>query len=305
MPSPRLVPKNVIKLALRSQSVELKSYASFEREFQKALGCDLDYARRLLNGTRLLRERHRELIRELLRLPTLDFDATPRDIAVQLNLSSKDALSVMSGGLPGLEFAARTRDLTALSRLSDLVSGYWELVFWSFSRTDTQALSRELCVIERPDEAGLLPCTVHDVNFTYRGVVFPVMSHLYFMVEKEHLFDEVVVYLTNRPERAPPVLRGISLGLSGGVDEIRSHPTASRCTFRYLGRTAADVRIRFPEAPDDETDLLDFLRREVPRYLTQAELAELSTEQLAALQVSRLDNSVPPNAIPFVLQAKD
>lgn len=123
------------------------------------------------------------------------------------------------------------------------------------------------------------------------------------MFEKDRIFDEVHVWLTNRPDRAPPVLRGVGLGLSGGVDEIHSCPTAAKMACRPLGKTVAEVRQRYPDAPADEADLEAYLRPIVARYLSKEEVDGLSPADAAWLQISRIDNHVCRDAVPFVLRS--
>lgn len=124
------------------------------------------------------------------------------------------------------------------------------------------------------------------------------------ILEKDKLFDEILVCITNRPDRAPPFLRGICLGLSGGLDEMHSAPASGKIAFRYLGRTAADQHAEFGDAPE-EPELEKHLARATPRYISKSELARLSPNELAQLQIHRLDNTVAGDAAPFALRARE
>jgi hypothetical protein len=290
-------PEELIRIALGAGLGGFETFDAFETAFCKAIGCDPDYARRLLKGSRPLRDNHRDKIRSLLGLPMLDLDVSARDLAVIFGLSRERTEELLSPNFGVFDFASRTADHRSARQLFGLIGGYWELIFWSFSRRDEQAVSRELLIVDRIDPNNLLRCRVTDVNFAYSGVIFPVLQHLYIFMEKDRLYDEVVVYLTNRPDRAPPVLRGITLGLSGGVDELHAFPTASKVAFRFLGRTAQEVRRHYPDAPEA------FLATKIVCYLTRNELDQMPPEEKARLQVARIDNRIEPDAVPFVLRA--
>lgn len=296
-------PAELIRIVVGAGVTRFQSFDAFETAFQKALGCELDYARRLLRGSRPLRESHRDRIRSLLGLPTLDFDMFVRDLPAMLGLSRARAEELLNPTAGVFDFASRMADTRSARQLFELIGGYWEVVFWSFSRRDQQAVSRELLVVDRVDTNNLLRCRLTDVNFTYSGVIFPVLQHLYMFLEKERLYDEVCVYLTNRPDRAPPVLRGITLGLSGGVDELHAFPAASKVAFRFLGGTIEEIRRHYTDAPEAPDALEAFLAAKVARYITRQELDRLPAEELARLQISRIDNGIGPDAVPFVLRA--
>lgn len=298
-------PRHVIATAIRSGQTPFSDYAEFEEAFRQRLSCDMDYARRLLSGSRLLRQKHSEEIKELLQLPEIDFAASPRDAAVRLGLSARHTEKLLRQVGGGIDFASRTSDAAAVKQLFDLLKGYWELVFWSFSRLDEQAISRELFIVDAITENNFISCRVNDVNFTYSGVIFPVLHHLYCIVEKDRLLDEVGVYLTNRPDRAPAVLRGITLGLSGGVDEIHSYPTAGKVAFRYLGKSAEQVARRYPDAPAADDQIEQYLAKKIPRYMSKEEVDGLAAGEASWLQISRLDNTIEPDAVPFALRAVD
>jgi hypothetical protein len=280
----------------------MASYEQFELAFQRALGCDLDYARRLLGGTRRLRPRHLSVIRDLLQIGDLDLDLTPRELAIELDLprSASDRLRQN----PGLDFLSRTSDTRAVAQLFSLVAGYWQQTWWSFSRTDEQALGVGVCKIGAIDESNFITCRMYDVHESHSGIVFPVLNHLYFIVEKDRLFDEIFVCITNRPDRAPPFLRGICLGLSGGLDEMHNTPASGKMAFRYLGRTAAELRPEFGDVPE-EPELEKYMARALSRFISKIELARLSPSDHARLQIHRLDNTVSADAVPFALRARE
>lgn len=298
-------PADFVRLAMEARRGGFADYGSFELALQKALGCELDYVRRLMNGTRQLRESHRRTIGELLGLKQIDFNISLREFAVQMGLSRQKATSLLVKGHGGIDFASRTVDRHAVQQLFELIRGYWETYQWSVSKLGEQAVSRELCIIEELDENCFIQCRLIDVNFSYAGIVFPMLQHVYFMMEKERLFDEISFYITNRPDRTPPVLRGIALCLSGGVDEIHSYPSAGKVSFRYLGRDADGVRQFYRDAPKSRDALEKHLARLVARYITRHEIDELAKDDPIRLQIARINNEIPPTAVPFALRVTD
>jgi hypothetical protein len=298
-------PGDFVRLAMEGGRGGYSSYGAFELALQKTLGCDLDYVRRLLNGTRQLRENHRRTICELLGLNQIDFGVSLREFAVQLGLPRQKATALSAKGSGGIDFASRTADRYSVQQLFELIRGYWETYQWSVSKLGEQSVSRELCIVEEPDANNFIQCRLIDVNFSYAGVIFPMLQHIYFMMEKERLFDEVSFYITNRPDRTPPVLRGIALCLSGGVDEIHSYPSAGKVSFRYLGRDPDDVRKFYREAPKAHGPLEKYLTETVARYITRREIEALAKDDPVRLQIARIDNEISSTAIPFALRVTD
>ena len=298
----RSTPKQLITFILSARQTPLANYEQFELAFQGALGCDIDYARRLLGGSRRLRPGHVEAIRELLQIGDLDFDLTPRELAIELDLPRSTSYRLLQHA--GLDFLSRASDKRTVAQLFGLVAGYWQQTWWSFSRTDEQALGVGVCKIDGIDENNFITCRIYDPHESYSGIIFPVLNHLYFMVEKDNLFDEINMCITNRPDRASPFLRGICLGLSGGLDEMHSAPASGKIAFRYLGRTTADLRAEFGDMLE-EPELEKEIARALPRYISKSELARLSPGELARLQILWLDNAVGPEAVPFALRARE
>jgi hypothetical protein len=300
--SEKATPKELIALLLSARQTPFAGYEQFEAAFQRALGCDLDYARRLLGGSRPLRPRHVEVIRELMQIRDLDLDLSVRELAIDLNLPRSASNRLLQR--TGLDFVCRTSDRRAVAQLFGLVAGYWEHTFWSFTRTDEQALGVSLCRIDGVDENNFITCRLYDFHESYSGFIFPVLNHIYFILEKDKLFNEIFVCITNRPDRAPPFLRGVAIGLSGGLDEMHSAPTSGKIAFRYLGRTAAELRAEFGALPE-EPELEKHLAHALPRYITKSELARLSPSDRARLQIHRLDNTVHADDVPFALRARE
>ncbi len=300
----RSAPSGLVRLAIRANRTAFSSYEDFEAAFLVAINTELDYVRRLMAGTRPLSDLHRRAIAGLLGLE-IDFGLSARELASELGLSRVETARALGAAAPGLDLTSRTADRLQMHRLQSLVAGYWECVYWSVSETREPAVSRDLCVMGELDVDNYVQCRIFDGRFQYSGVVFPVVQHLYFVLEKERIFNEVIFYITNCPDRTPPSLRGVIGCLSGGGNDSRSYPCASKVAFRYLGRTAQEVREVYPEAPEGEAALDDFLRRAVPRYLSRAEVQGGGLGEAARREIAAIDNAIGPDAVPFALRAGD
>ena len=288
-------PQRIIRGLIATGRTGFGTYDDFLDAFRAGLSCELDYAKRLLAGSRRLSARHIALIQRLLDQPDLDLFASANRIAADLGLP-RSALAT-DDSRPAIDFHSRSDDGRAIRSLFDLIKGYWELAFWSFSRKDKPLISRELCIVDEVGESGLIACRIIDVNFTYSGSIFPVSGHLYFMLEKDRLYDEVMVLVTNRPDRVPPVLRGINVGLAGGVDDLYSYPCAGRIAFRYLGATSEDVCRARPELKADDPNFEQRLADSICRYVDPDDLREGDWPSL-----HHISNRVDADQLPFVLR---
>jgi hypothetical protein len=295
-------PAEVVRVAIGAGRTPFESYAQFELAFQRSLGCELDYVRRLLGGTRVLTPSHERLIGDLLGIRHLDLRRGAREAAKQLGLNRAETARILPGALVGFDFAARTTDRQQVEKLEATISGYWECYYWSVSRVSERAVNRELLIIQGVDSAAFINCRIVDLQFTNVGIAFPVLNHLYFFLEKDELLDEIAVHLTNRPDRTPAVLRGLMLCLSGGADEIHSYPSAGKTSYRYLGRTASEIRAIYSGVPHQPDELEAWLCANVPRYILESELprADPHVRRL----VEQIDNTIAPDATPFALRSQ-
>ena len=214
-------PRELMEIVVRSGRTGFSTFREFETALLAALGCERDYLRRILNGSRPLRPKHLAEISVLLGLE-IDFSVSKRDLAVRLGLSGEEAGLFLDRPASGLDFISRTTDRKSIENLFALMKGYWECAYRSFSRTDQHAISRELFIVDGINQDNLITCRARDVMCTNTGVIFPVIGQLYIMYEKDKVFNEIVVYLTNRPDRSPPVLRGLVLGLSASEPSVSS-----------------------------------------------------------------------------------
>jgi hypothetical protein len=198
----------------------------------------------------------------------------------------------------GLDFRSRIRDTAALRDLFELIEGYWYSYYFSVSRTDTVQVSKDLFTVISLTEAGLIECRIEDGAFTYLGWGFPIQgNHMYFILEKDKLLNEVIVYVTNRPDRQPPKLYGIIMCLSGGIedDEMHQYPCAAKVAFRYLGKEDA-VRETYKLKPN--IDVHAFLKAKASYVDPRGK--DLDDEERQIFKV--ISNVIPAGQVPSALR---
>lgn len=295
-------PSALIKLSISAGKTVVTGYDDFCVKFGNRLNVDRDYINRLLAGTRILNQNHISAINAILGFD-IDFSMTERELAATLNLSRKTASKYINDMSSGLDLTARTSDRSTIMRIQNLIGGYWESIYWSVSNLKQQAVSRDLCIIGEINDDNYIECRIIDGHFEYSGVIFPVVQHLYFILEKEKFFNEVIFYMTNLPDRTPPILRGIIGCLSGGVNDSRSYPSASKVAFRYLGKSGEEVRNIYPDAPDGGQALQQYLEGVVPSYITREDITSGTLSETAMIEIDAIDNTLDSTAVPFALRS--
>lgn len=228
------------------------------------LGVHKDYLSRLRGGSRPVTEEILLKLCDIFEMSQRDWFDDLDTFGSRLGFSRRQSALITKRPLPGFDFASRIQDPRLVSSIFNVVSGYWASYYYSVSRLNRRWICRDLVVMRRLNEDGFIECSVCDPSFRYDGLCFPIKSHLYLMLEKAHLYNEIIVYAMTLPDRQPPSLFGIILCLSGGVDESHSYPCAAKVVFRYLGKTG-DLRRHYGLAESEDVEA--FLVREIPKYL--------------------------------------
>ncbi len=272
----------------------------------KKLSISSDYFSRIKGGSRFPSEQVFGEITE----QTSDSGMTPRDwydtlenFGYKLGYSLSEIQRITGASSIGLDFHSRSRDQGNVQSVYRVINGYWESFYYSVSTFDKPRISRDLVIIDGVDEGNFIKCRVVDNSFSYSGHCFPVHgNHLYFILEKEEIFDEIIVYLMNRPERpVDPLLDGIILCASGGVQDKVAVPCAARVAFRYLGRSYEEIRQRLPRFNQKEDESLeDALKRQVPEYLNPSKIKPSNKRYWDMMNF--IDNAIHPDQIPFALR---
>lgn len=296
-----------LKLVLRSgKSTKFRALADIDKALK---GVSSDYLSRMVSGTRALTEKVFVQIVALfddIGLSAADWHEPIEVFGRRLGLSSS-VMTELSGIVAhGIDFRSRNKDEHNLRSVHLLIGGYWESFYYSVSTFGKQRISHDLIVIDPPNAQGLMPCRVLDGSFTYEGHCFPIHNaFLYFMLEKVHVQDEIIVYLVNRPERERNVeLDGIILCTSGGVHDKVAVPCAARVALRYLGATREEMVQRFPALRDVSAESFEpELRLKVAGDAGYLEPDSIKPSDTRMQKVkSLIDNTIRARQIPFAMR---
>lgn len=281
-----------LKLLLRSERSAVKT----EAQLLIKLGIGKDYLSRIKSGVRVLPEEKLVELCSIFSVPQLDWFLPLKQFGEKLGFSMYD-ISVISGThLPGIDLNSRDHDYQRVSNLFQIMQGFWESYYYSVSKVDVVLVSCDLLIVQRVTPDCFIECEIVDGLSTYTGWCFPIPNHLYFILEKKQLFNEVIVYATNLPERIPPRLYGVILCLSGGVDEHHSFPASAKVAFRYLG-SENDIRKEY--GLEQNINVRAFMEEKVPRYIDPTDEA-VGSEVKEILSV--IHNVVLPTTIPNALR---
>ncbi len=281
-----------VDLLLRSDSTEVSTNA----QISKHLKINPDYLSRMKNGTRPLNDHNFIELCHLFKLKQSQWFDDLETFGKYLGFSRKLIATIAKKPLPGIEFVSRSRDKKNVSELFKVIEGYWESYYYSVSKLDKQLISRDLFIVQKISEDDYIECQVIDTTFHYSGWCFAVKGHLYMALEKDDLLNEVIVYVFNQPDRYPPMLYGVILCLSGGVDDTHSFPSAAKVIFRYIGKDQDEIRRKYDI--DDSLDVDAFLKSSIPSYIDPGEKNDPDIEQI----IEDISNTIDPNAIPFALR---
>lgn len=278
-------------LVMRSDRSEVTT----EAQLLLQLNIGKDYLSRIKSGTRVIPDNKFVKLSEIFKLSQKDWFLPLAQFGEKLGLSRYDITTITKAHLPGIDLHSRDHDSQRVMNLFQIMQGYWESYYYSVSKVGTILISRDLLVVQRVTPDNFIECEIVDGSFTYTGWCFPIPNHLYFVLEKKKLFNEVIVYATNLPDRHPPLLYGIILCLSGGVDEHHSFPAAAKVAFRYLG-PEDEVRRRYNISPDESTKT--YMENKVACYVDPNDEFDPEVREI----LNNISNVVLPTTIPNALR---
>ena len=281
-----------IDLLLRSDRFTIRT----NTKLSETLGVEPDYFSRIKSGTRPLTEEKFLVLCGLFGLEQRAWLEDLETFGKRLGFSRRHTSLIAKKPLSGIDFASRIRDERIINDMFDLLKGYWEIYYYSVSTTDIQRVCRDLFIVRRINEDAFIECELKDIAFNYSGWCFPVKNHFYVVLEKDRIFNEVVVFTTNLPDRHPPKLYGVMLCISGGVDDTHAFPSATKIACRYLGSDKREVRERYKM--NDSVDVEEFLKKHVPRYLDPEGDLENEVKNL----IRDIANYVGNDDVPFALR---
>ncbi len=264
-------------------------------QLSKLLEIGPDILSRLRNGTRTVPQRVFSKLCNIYEIEEsvwfLDLEAFGRHLGI-----AAQKVSILTGArMPGIDFSSRIKDIRMIGDIHKTIKGYWYSYYYSVSRLGEKFVSRDLCIIKDINEDGFINCEIIDGYFSYVGVCFPIKGMLYFILEKDELYNEIIIYATNLPDRKPPKLNGVILCLSGGVDEMSAYPSASKVAFRYIGRHE-DI----PKLFNVDGEIEAYMKKNMPAYLRPDEDREPENLEV----YNAIDNRISEDTVPFALRAE-
>jgi len=220
-----------ITLVLRSGISDVRTNG----ELLLKMNISKDYLSRIKSGTRVLSEDRFLELCDILNVDQKIWYLPLFEFGQYLNFSRKQISLITRTPLPGIDFSSRIKDHQMIDDIYELINGYWESYYYSVSNMRNIVVRKDIICVDRVNEDGFIECRVLEEDIYYKGVCFPIKSHLMFILEKELIYNEIIVYCTNLPERNPPMLYGVLLCLSGGVHEMYTYPASSKVAFKYIG----------------------------------------------------------------------
>lgn len=284
-----------IELALKSDTTPVKTRRGL---LEKLPGVEPDYFSRLMGGSRRMSEHIFIRICDALQIEQKAWYDDLETFGRRLGFTRRQIGQITRSLPPGIDFRTRIRDPQTVHTIYENIKGYWESFYYSVSNTDRRLISRDLFIVDSVDDDFFITCRIIDGMFEYIGYCFPMpKGHLCFILEKVYLHDEIIMYVTNRPDRSPPKLNGVILCQSGGVSELAAYPSASLVAFRYLGPDIDSAKVFYPGI-NDAADLADRLKG-VPGYIDPND-SSLPARYHEVIRT--INNTILPNAVPFALR---
>lgn len=263
-------------------------------------GISDSYARQIMSGSKAPTDKLRTLIVQTAKLDPRYWDLTPSAFGTAIGLSDYQIATVLNIEMVGINFRSQLKDKSQVQDIFDGTEGLFFSYYYSVSNFDKRMVCRDIFQVIRIDEFGQIRVRLADGYFDYSGICVPIRNHLYYMLEKDSVMDEIVVYCTNLPNYYNKNQFGIILCNSVNIDKRQSSffPAASKVYFSYLGRTFEDVSRTLGEPISCFDDM-----RKLAGYIDETEPDTLGPTTLE--DIGHINNLIGNDKIPFALIAND
>lgn len=300
MSSPTNIPDlgEKIALLLKSGRTSVKT----ESQLLQGLGIGKDMLSRIKGGTRVLSDDRFVKLCDLFNLEQKEWFSPLDAFSSKLGFTRYQIALITGKQVPGIDFQSRIAERRVVENLFRTMEGFWQSFYYSVSKLDRIAVRQDIMHVKRVNEDGFIECDLKDSHCLYVGWGFPITNAKFYLVlEKEGLFDEIIIYCTNLPERMNPRLYGVILCLSGGVDSVQAVPCAAKCAFRFLGREE-EVRKQFGWGKS--IDVRAKLFEEQSKYIFPDDFANpKNDEERETAQIIRdISNVIPADQVPSSLR---
>ena len=258
------------------------------------------YARQIIQGSK---PPTRKMLSSIVKETNIDervWELDPFQFGSHLGLSDYEIASLLKIEVVGMNFRSQLREPNQVNDIFELTEGYYFSYYYSVSNFEKRVVCRDVFHVSKLDEFGQIRVVLKDGYFEYSGVCVPIRNHLYFMLEKDHGFDEIVVYCTNLPNNHNRDLFGIILCNSVKLEKRQqsNFPAASKVYFRFLGKKLIDVS----ENIEREINSFD----ELKVYATYIDLEDPESFGPTDIsEIDNIDNTITIDKIPFALIADE
>ncbi len=274
---------------------------NIDRDFlMRNAGITESYARQILSGSKTPTEKIKNLVIREAGLDRKLWELAPSAFGTAIGLTDYQIANVLSIEMVGINFRSQLKDKGQVHDIFAGIEGIFFSYYYSVSNFKKRMVCRDVFQVTRIDEFGQIRVRLADGFFNYSGMCIPIRNHLYFMLEKDSVMDEIVVYCTNLPNYHNKNLFGIILCNSVSIDKRQSYffPAASKVYFSFLGKSFEDVSRSLRESVtcfDDLRKFADYIDETDPNTLGPTTLED----------IGNINNLIAEDRVPFALIANE
>lgn len=192
MSSPSNIPNlgEKIALLLKSDRTAVKT----EAQLIHGLGIGKDMLSRIKSGTRVLSDDRFVKLCKLFNLEQKEWFSPLEVFGAKLGFTRYQIATITGNHIPGIDFQCRVAERKVVENLFRTMEGFWQSFYFSVSKLDKVAVRQDILHVKRVNEDGFIECDLKDSHCLYVGWCFPTTNaKLYLVMEKDELFDEIIV----------------------------------------------------------------------------------------------------------------
>lgn len=266
----------------------------------KNAGITEGYARQIMSGSKSPPEKIKNIVIKAAGLDPRFWELAPSAFGTAIGLTDYQIATVLNIEMVGINFRSQLKDKGQVHDIFSGIEGIFFSYYYSVSNFKKRMVCRDVFQVTRIDEFGQIRVRLADGYFDYSGMCIPIRNHLYFMLEKDSVMDEIVLYCTNLPNYHNKNLFGIILCNSVSIDNRQSYffPAASKVYFSFLGKSFEDVSRSLGESITSFEDL-----RKFAGYIDETEPSTLGPTTLQ--DIGNINNLIAEDRVPFALIANE